>query len=106
MRNLEKHKNDLKLLIEEGDRLFLAVQHQFDLEFKKQTEKILKEKYDVFAKELPSFITNYQVWYSEALAIIRVLLPDRLGDFVKLYEKPKSRKDLTCATYAIEVKIE
>ena len=51
---------------------------------------------------LPRFKTVYQRWYSEALALVRQLLPDRLNDFVRLYEKPKGRKEVTYENYRVE----
>ena len=45
-----------------------------------------------------------QPWYSEAKVLIRQLLPDRLSDFVRHYEKPKPRKDITYESYRIELK--
>ena len=44
----------------------------------------------------------YQCWYSEAKTLIKQLLPDRLTDFVRYYEKPKPRKDITPESYRIE----
>ena len=44
-------------------------------------------------KALPTFVNQYQHWYSEALSVITLLLPQRVDDFVKLYAKPKTRKD-------------
>ena len=40
--------------------------------------------------------------YSEAKALITQLLPDRLDDFVRHYEKPKSRKTIDFESYRIE----
>ena len=52
---------------------------------------------------LPSFFRDYQPWYSEAKALIRQLLPDRLADFARLYERPRAaRKELTLENYTIE----
>jgi hypothetical protein len=48
------------------------------------------------------FNSEYQLWYSEALSIIKVMLPDRLLNFVSLYEKPKNRKDVEYGNYVIE----
>jgi hypothetical protein len=53
-------------------------------------------------KNLPSFKGDYQSWYSEARMVVKQLLPDRLSDFVRLYEKPKSRKEITSDTYRVE----
>jgi len=101
--NLEKYKKDLDRLISDGDGLFNAIQFEcYPGEFKLQVKKVLKEKYDQFIKALPSFRDKYQFWYSESLAIIKLLLPDRISDFVKLYEKPKSRKSIEYGNYVIE----
>ena len=65
-------------------------------------EKQLKGKADDFLKSIPSFKTDYQRWYSEALTLVRQLLPDRVGDFVRYYEKPKGRKGIDFENYRIE----
>jgi hypothetical protein len=45
---------------------------------------------------------KYQSWYSEARALLKQLLPDRLDDFARLYEKPKARKSIGYENYRIE----
>jgi len=103
MKNIDRYKNDLKNLIVKGGDLLNAIQFQFATEeFKSETKKVLKKKYQPFIKSLPNFRDEYQSWYSEAVAIIKVLLPDRVADFVKLYEKPKTRKAITYENYVIE----
>ena len=62
----------------------------------------MKDKYDQFIEKLPSFKQEYQSWYSESLALIKLMLPDRVIDFTKLYEKPRSRKAITYENYVIE----
>lgn len=52
------------------------------------------------AKNLPLF-KDYQSWYSEAMVLVRQLLPDRLAGFVSHYEKPRSRKELSYESYRI-----
>jgi hypothetical protein len=61
-----------------------------------------KKKAKERIEAIPGFKTSYQSWYSESLALIKQLLPDRLNDFVRLYEKPKGRKDITFENYRIE----
>jgi|SRR3989344_1061812 len=101
--NLEKYKKDLAHLISVGDNLLNAIQFEsHPTEFEAQVKKVLKEKYDQFIKDIPSFRDKYQFWYSESLAVIKLLLPDRIGDFVKLYEKPKIRKSIEHGNYVIE----
>lgn len=98
MTNLEKYKADLVKLISKGDDLFLTMSIECDPtlldKVDDKTKKICKEK--------PSFRTAYQSWYSEALVIIKILLPDRVSDFIRYYEKPKNRKVLGCDNYSIE----
>lgn len=102
--NLEKYKKDLEQLITEGDSLLNAIQFECcPKEFETQAKKIFNEKqYSELLKNLPSFIEKYQYWYSESLSIIKLLLPDRMNDFVKLYEKPKGRKKINYDSYVIE----
>src|ERR1051326_4583063 len=74
-------------------------------EFEKAVRKHAKNNEEVvqeFIKKLPSFKGTYQRWYSEAKALIRQILPDRLSDFVSHYEKPKSRKEIIYGNYTIE----
>ena len=52
--------------------------------------------------KLPSFKPAYELWYSECLALIKQVLPDRLDAFVRQYERAKSRKEITFDNYVIE----
>lgn len=98
MNNLEKYKKDLSELIRNGEEL-LTVMH-FEC-FSDNEKKRLREKVPTI-DQLPNFSNSFQAWYSESLAVIRLLLPDRLGDFVKLYEKPSGRKLIGNDNYVIE----
>jgi hypothetical protein len=101
--NFDRFRKDLDALIAKGDLLETSAQAQFRSE---QFERLIKKEYGDKAKDylksLPSFVREYQSWYSEAKALIRQLLPDRLADFVGHYEKPKSRKLMTLDAYRIE----
>ena len=104
MSNLDRYKEDLQSLIATGGQLADAIQAElcpdrFEAEAKK---KIGAKKAKEFIAALPSFALTYQSWYSEAQVLIRQLLPDRLEDFVRHYEKPKGRKDITFESYRIE----
>ena len=104
MSNLDRYKKDLKSLIATGEQLLNAINaeffpDQFEAETKK---KIGAKKAKEFIAALPSFALTYQSWYSEARVLIRQLLPDRLEDFVRHYEKPKARKNVTLESYRIE----
>ncbi|MEK6755490.1 MAG: hypothetical protein AABZ02_04990 [Bacteroidota bacterium] len=102
--NLDRYKKDLHSLLAKGNNLLLAMKAEC---FPEQFERAFKREYGDKAKEtlkaaLGSFAEAYQPWYSEAKVLIRQLLPDRLSDFVRHYEKPKPRKEITYETYSIE----
>lgn len=101
--NIERFKKDLDALLALGTRLEMAMQYEcIPEEFTKAAKTQLKKKANEFIAGLPSFKKEYQRWYSEALVLIRQLLPDRVGDFVRHYEKPKGRKDISFESYRIE----
>lgn len=77
--NLEKYKDDLDKLIEEGELLKKAlIREQESINNTKNKDNIEINYY---------FTENYQTWYSESLNLIKIILPDRINDFKKLYEK-------------------
>ena len=86
-------------MVEKGNLLLLAMQHDC---FPEQIAKALGDKAKELIKSLPSFRDDYQAWYSEAKVVIKQLLPDRLSDFERHYEKTKSRKEITSDNYRIE----
>ena len=104
--NIEKYKKDLEQLIDDGGQSLNAMQFEcFPKESEDQLMKILEGNKSIvheFKRKLPSFKNKYQDWYSESLVVVKLLLPDRVADFVKLYEKPKGRKDVTYENYVIE----
>jgi hypothetical protein len=101
--NLDSYKKDLDSLLFKGEQLHLAMQQEC---FPKEMESAHKKQFGAKAKDiikaLPSFAEAYQSWYSEARVLVKQLLPDRLSDFVRHYEKPKPRKDITYENYRIE----
>jgi hypothetical protein len=101
--NLDKYKSDLKKLVNLGNKLECSMEYECrPEEFAAAIKPQMAEKTDEFLTGLPAFGPSYQRWYSEAKALIRQLLPDRLDDFVRHYEKPKSRKEITFESYRIE----
>ena len=104
--NLERYKNDLNRLINDGEQVRRALLLDvYGDEFERAVLEECggdKKKTKDFIKEIPQFKMAYQPWYSEALTLIKQLLPDRAQDFVRLYEKPKGRKDISFENYRIE----
>jgi hypothetical protein len=99
MNNLQKYEKDLESLILRGSKLYNAMLFECHPE---HVRKQLGKKAEEFIKDLPKFNDEYQNWYSESLAVIKLLLPDRTNDFIKLYEKPKNRKSIEYGNYVIE----
>lgn len=101
--NADRYKDDLDALLDKGARLHNAIRHESSpQEFARDAKRSLGGKAEAFIQSLPSFRDEYQAWYSEAKVLVRQLLPDRLPDFTRYYEKPKSRKDITFESYTIE----
>jgi hypothetical protein len=101
--NLEKYKKDLKNLISKGDLLFQSMQLScYPEEYEKAFKKEYGDDFDSFKKTLPPFNSTYQSWYSEALTVIKLLLTDRLGNFISLFEKSKTRKEIKYGNYVME----
>jgi len=101
--NLDRYKSDLNKLAERGQLLLSAMRLDcYPEQVKAAYEKQLGDKAEKYLKDLPKFADEYQGWYSEAQALIRQMLPDRLEDFHRHYLKPKPRKDITFENYRIE----
>ena len=98
MSNLDRMRKDLAPLILDGHQLLLRM--VFDL-FPDEVAKQQKKTKTELQKELPRFEHNYQRWYSESLAMLSVLLPDRISDFKAYYQLPRPPKELNYTTYTI-----
>jgi hypothetical protein len=94
MTNLDKYKKDLDNLLDTAVRLQLG----FLKEVKMLESAVNKE--EVKNIKPLDFRSNYEAWYTEALAIIKQLIPSRLQDFICLYRNEK-RKELNHSTYTI-----
>ena len=92
---------DLDRLVEQGRWLHMAIQCETQDEFRARIVKLYKGGEAEFMKKIPNFKEDYQAWYSEALAFIRQVLPDRLDDFRSYYEYPRVRKVTTSQNYMI-----
>ena len=98
-----RFERDLDRLINTGSILHNAIQYAcHSEEFKEQVvERMGAKDAAIFLSDLPNFKSEYQSWYSEALAVIRQILPDRLSDFRSHYEFPRVRKDISFQNYMV-----
>lgn len=101
----KKFSAELDVLIDKGNMLLRAIQFEFhpdeltealNTEFNGNNDSVER-----FLNSLPSFTDDYQAWYTQAQAVIKQLMPDRLADFVSYFEAPKGRKDITFQNYMI-----
>lgn len=96
--NLDKYKKDLETLMARGEALQISMVIEYTPNFLDDVEPKKRKLFEKF----PKFRSSYQDWYSEALALIKALLPDRIDDFVKYYKQPKTRKIIDFDNYTIE----
>lgn len=77
--NLEKkYKKDIDSLVKKGEKLL----------------SVLKSNED-----LVHFRKDYEIWYSESLSLVRVVLPNRIEDFKKYYYQKGERSLKDYITY-------
>ena len=76
--NLEKYKKDIDNLIKKGEKL---------LSILGTNEALIK-----FRKE-------YEIWYSESLSLVKIVLPNRAEDFEKYYYQKGENCLKDCINY-------
>lgn len=105
MANLQKYKGDLNRLITQSQLLLYSLANEFEVDVviddgveKKKLKKYLEEE----KVTLPDFKSEYEKWYSEALEVIKQILPSRYDDFKRLYKDEKRKdKDIDYLTYTM-----
>ena len=93
-----KYKTDFDSLVNRGVDLQYGLINELKDLYEEAFDKLNDEERKKFVGK--SFRDKYNAWYSESLALVKQLLPDRLEDFVMQYKLPK-RKELTYSTYTI-----
>ncbi len=88
--NLDKYKDQLNKLVEFGVELLTDLLKAGDAAKKKRGK----------GQPVSKFGSYYEKWYSEALEVVRQLIPNRLEDFKDLYKRAK-RKEITWESYTI-----
>lgn len=96
--NLDKYKEDLESLESLG--MVLSA----DLQFRYLSDKgELSKSEEKSAKKIKGwFESKYQNWYTEACAVIRQLIPDRLSEFESLYKGDGRGKAINSETFHIQ----
>jgi hypothetical protein len=104
--NIDRYKKDFERLRQQATLIeqsltYYAYEKEYETAVLKSCEGD-KKAAKARIGSLPEFKSAYQSWYSECIALLKQLLPDRLNDFIRLYEKPKGRKEIGLENYRIE----
>jgi hypothetical protein len=96
--NLSRYKSDISDLIALGHSMVS------DLEFRHlaNTRKLNDGEKAEAAKLVGSFDREYQKWYTEAHALTKQLMPDRLTEFEYLYKGDGKRREISAINYSIQ----
>lgn len=94
--NIERYEKDIDRLVSQGWRLTVAMQREFD-----PKAKILSDLSKDELSKLPDVRSQYEQWYSESLAVVAQLLPDRVEDFKSYYRPKGARKEILYSNYTI-----
>lgn len=103
--NISRFKDDIDRLSRDGERLLYSMRMTImgKQKFKEALIKSIgEEKAAELIAKLPNFNKTYESWYSESVALLRQVLPDRVKNFIELYEKPKNRKSIECGNYVVQ----
>ena len=96
----EDIKTELSRLIDQGHELYCSFMINYGSDKdRKEISKLLNELNPNVSKRV-YFNTYYEIWYSEALLYIKLVIPDREKDFVSLY-KDERRKEINVSTYTV-----
>ena len=99
---IQRLKDMLENLVFRGRELFAALMLQYRPE---ESTAVQDNPFAVEARvneiKRIQVRSEYQLWYTEALAVIKLVLPSRLDDFIGLYEYPAKRSKLTKANFRI-----
>ena len=100
----DKFSKALDRLVNQGDMLRMAMDYECypDSFIESVKDQFGEDSAEKFINKLPNFREDYQVWYSEAQALVRQTLPNRLEDFKEYYEYPRVRKDISFGNYRIK----
>ena len=102
--NLERFRKDLERLTSLGKKLDVAMHREIvgKEQFVKSLQAAKIKDTEKYIKALPDFKSIYEAWYSESLALLKQVLPDRVQDFIGMYAKPRGRKAVTYDNYVMQ----
>lgn len=96
--NLDRYKADLAQLLLAAKDMFADMLLR-DLE---RTGELTEDEQKARKRLKDCFESRYQSWYTEAGALVRQLIPDRLAEFEHLYKGDGKRREIVQTTYTIQ----
>jgi hypothetical protein len=91
-----RYKKDIDRLVQSGGKLVLKLQAECHPKVKELGGFTRKD-----IEDFPALNSHYENWYSEALALVKQLLPDRVEDFKGMYAPRGPRKEISHANYTM-----
>jgi hypothetical protein len=95
--NLDRYENEINNLVKRAAALSVVMHKETSSSDKLKVVGLDEEE----VKKIHSFASSYEQWYSEALALISQLLPDRKDDFQAFYRPRIARKEINSSNYTI-----
>jgi hypothetical protein len=96
--NLSRYRADLSKLLELGD----LMEEDIFLKELSKTRDLTEEEKKRAEKNKGAFRREYQKWYTEALAVIRQITPERREEFEHLYRGDGKRRSIDITNYTIQ----
>jgi hypothetical protein len=94
---LSKYQSELSKLVARGQVIYYAMAHDLGKLAKKSVPALQKYKKKLGITQLEQ---EYEAWYSEALMVVKQVIPERVSDFMRLY-KDEKRKQVSYETYTM-----
>lgn len=85
MNKFDDVKKEIEVLVSQGNDMYCCFKNYI------QSDDVL---------DIKDFMSNYEIWYTKSLLLVKQILPQRLDDFEKCYKNEK-RKQLMAETYTI-----
>ena len=103
--NLDRYKDDLNRLVHLGETLSSALNATTLDDLNDVELQLLGINDRTALKNIKGehiFMAEYQGWYTEASAVVRQLIPDRIHEFEQLYKGDGRRKEIDALTFTIQ----
>jgi hypothetical protein len=96
--NLTRYRADLQRLLQLGD----SMRHDLVFTNVQKTRKLSDDEKNAAIKVKGAFRGEYQNWYTEALAVVRQIIPDRQIEFEQLYKGDGKRRNIDITNFNIQ----